>query len=79
MVKICPYVSRGAFGTLEVTVAGFSLSGMFQRIAIIIGMIKPCQLLIKKARMAAPDNTNTVIHIGEVIIKNTKAANLVIL
>jgi hypothetical protein len=28
--------------------------------------------------MAAPDNTNIVIHIGEVIIKNTKAANLVI-
>jgi hypothetical protein len=43
-----------------------------------IGMIKPCQLLIKKERMPAPNKTKIVTHIGDVRSKNIKAANLVI-
>lgn len=61
------------------TVAGFSLSGINQRVASMVGMIKPCQLLIKKARIAAPKKTKIVTHIGDVRSKNIKAANLVIL
>jgi hypothetical protein len=78
LVKICPYVSRGAFEVFEAIASDFSLYGIFQRIAIIIGNISAFQFSITKPKMPAPNKTKRVTHIGDVRSKNIKAANLVI-
>jgi hypothetical protein len=54
------------------------LPALFQAIAITVNNKRLAQYLRTKEMTAAPNNTKTVIHIGEVIIRNTKAANLVI-